>query len=273
LILALKAGKLSVKYYNNCPYIMLRIRNSIFFLLTGFIFHLLLTELYAQESSSLEITNLTGDFYVYTTFKPINGKPFPSNSMYVVTDAGVVMFDTPWDTAQFQPLMDSIKNRHNKDVVLCIPTHYHDDRTAGLNFLKQYGIKTYSSKLTYDLCAEHGENQAENYFVKDTVFFIGNHTFETYYPGEGHTRDNIVIWFSNERILYGGCLVKSTDNSGLGNIADANLLEWPRSIKNILDKYGSPEYVIPGHFSWSNNKSLEHTIKLLEEKKWGGFGN
>ncbi|HWY98299.1 MAG TPA: subclass B1 metallo-beta-lactamase, partial [Bacteroidia bacterium] len=62
--------------------------------------------LYGQDSAvSLKISHLTGDFYVYTTYKTLNGSPFPSNSMYLVTDSGVVMIDTPWDTTQFQPLM------------------------------------------------------------------------------------------------------------------------------------------------------------------------
>ena len=164
------------------------------------IFHL---NIYSQELSPktsnspvnyLQISHLTGDYYIFTTYKPINGKPFPSNGMYLVTDEGVVLFDTPWDTTQFQPLLDSIEERHGKKVVMCISTHFHDDRTAGLDFLKSKGIKTFSSKQTFDLCKENNEKQAEFYFNGDTTFTFGNHTFETYYPGEGHTKDNIVIW-------------------------------------------------------------------------------
>ncbi len=82
----------------------------------------------------LIISKLTGDFYVYTTFQTINGTLFPSNSMYIITDGGAVMIDTPWDKTQFQPLLDSIKSKHNKEVMLCISTHFHDDRIAGLDF-------------------------------------------------------------------------------------------------------------------------------------------
>ena len=103
-----------------------------------------------QTTKNLKITHLTSDYYIFTTYKPINGNPFPSNGMYCVTDNGVIMFDTPWDTTQFQPLLDSIANRHNKKVVVCIATHFHDDRTAGLEYYKSKGIKTYSSKQTFD---------------------------------------------------------------------------------------------------------------------------
>ncbi len=225
------------------------------------------TLLYSQDNKKLRIQHLTDNFYVYTTYKDLDGTMFPSNSMYLVTNAGVVLFDTPWDTTQFQPLLDSISRRHHEKVVLAIATHYHDDRTAGLEFLKQKGVKTYSSKLTYDLCDEFNEKQAAYYFENDTVFEVGNYNFETYYAGEGHTKDNIVVWFGRNEILYGGCLIKSTESNNLGNIADANLQEWQPTNKKVIRKYPRPKFVIPGHYGWSSNKELQHTLKLLESAR------
>ena len=222
--------------------------------------------MYGQASiPSIAISHLTGDFYIYTTHRLLNGKMIPSNSMYLITDKGAVMFDTPWDTTQFQPLLDSIQVRHHTNVVLCIVTHFHDDRTAGLDFLKQKGITTFSSKQTFDLCKEHNEKQARYFFTKDTTFMIGNHRFLTYYPGEGHTKDNIVIWFDDEKVLYGGCLVKSTEANDLGYLGDANLSEWAATIANVIKRFPNPRYVIPGHFGWADNKGLERTLRLLED--------
>jgi metallo-beta-lactamase class B len=237
-------------------------------IITRLIFLLLMADSFGQTSTGkLKISHLTGDFYVYTTYKILDGSLFPSNSMYMVTDKGVVLFDTPWDTTQFQPLLDSISLKHHQKVVLCISTHFHADRTAGLEYFRQKNIKTYSSHLTYILCKEHNDNQAEYYFDKDTTFVVGSHKFQTYFPGEGHTKDNIVIWFENEKILYGGCFVKSTENEDVGNIADANMSAWETSIKNLIRKYPKIKFIIPGHFGWNGNKALEHTIKILEEEK------
>ena len=224
----------------------------------------ILNDLDLITDKDLKISHLTGGFYIFTTYKDINGQPFPSNGMYLVTDSGVLMFDTPWDTAQCQPLLDYIEKHHNKKVVFCISTHYHDDRTAGLDFLKSNGVKTYSTKQTYDLCRIHNEKQPEFYFNNDTTFIFGDHLIQTYYPGEGHTKDNIILWFDKEKILYGGCLVKSTDNSNLGNTANANIIEWPASVNNVINKFPEPVFVIPGHFSWDNNQGLQHTLELLK---------
>lgn len=218
-----------------------------------------------SNQPALQITHLTGDLYVYITYNNYKGTLYPSNSMYLITTAGAILFDTPWDTTQFQPLLDSIKARHNKDAIFCISTHFHEDRTGGLEYYASKGISTWSSKQTYDLCASRNFKQAKNYFLQDTVFRYGEYSFTAAYAGAGHTPDNIVVWLGKDKVLYGGCLVKSTDNTDLGNIADAKLDEWDDTLRLLLKKFRKRAYVIPGHLSWANNKSIEHTLKLLKE--------
>ncbi len=95
-------------------------------------------------------------------------------------------------------------------------------------------------------------------------FTVGGRSFTAYYPGEGHTRDNIVVWFPEARLLYGGCLVKSTEATDLGNVTEANLAAWPVTLRNVSRKFPRPRYVIPGHQSWASTESLQHTVELLE---------
>lgn len=100
---------------------------------------------------------------------------------------------------------------------------------------------------------------------KDSSFTVGQHVFQTYYGGAGHSPDNIVIWFDKEKILYGGCLVKSTEADDLGNLSDANPEEWAKTIKKIQQKFKNPNDIIPGHLDWSSNKSLVHTLDLIQK--------
>lgn len=222
----------------------------------------------AQTHQPLTIKHLTGDFYVYTTWHTISSGPYPSNSMYVITTAGIVMIDTPWDTTQCKPLMDSLEHRYHKKVVLCIATHSHGDRTNGLNFLKALGVKTYTSKLTYDQCVLHKMPKAQYYFTKDTTFTVGNYTFEAYYPGPGHTVDNIVVWFAKEHVLYGGCFVKSTEVSDLGYLDDADVKAWPNSIHNVMKHCPGIKYDVPGHYGWDGD-GLQHTLDMCNQANSG----
>lgn len=219
------------------------------------------------EDAKLKITHLINDYYIYTTYNKYQDNLIPANGMYIVTDNGVVLLDTPWDTTQFQPLLDSIKMRHHKDVVLCIATHWHSDRTDGLEYYKQKDIKTYTTVLTDDLCKENNKKRAAYLMAKDTVFNVGSCTFETYYPGEGHTKDNIVIWFNNEKILYGGCLIKGADAKNLGYLGDANTKEYETTLRSVKSKYPSPKFIIISHSDWNNTNSLNHSIKLAKKLK------
>lgn len=229
-----------------------------------FIVGMMLTMLMRGQEKKLVISHLTGNLYVYTTFKMLNGNPFPSNSMYMVTKRGVVMIDTPWDLEQVQPLLDSIKQKHKKDVVMCVVTHYHDDRSGGLDLLKAKGIQTYSTLQTWNISTERKEPKANHQFQADTTFQLAGMKFRTFYPGEGHTKDNIVIWFPKEKALFGGCLFKSTEVPNLGNVADANVEGWPVAIRNVMQKFPTAEFVIPGHYGWSKPQALTHTLQLLE---------
>lgn len=228
-------------------------------------FCLISMALLGQDTPAMKICHLVDNFYVYTTYKNFNGDRYPSNSMYLVTADGTVMFDTPWDTTQLQPLLDSIWVKHHSKVIMAIATHYHDDRTAGLGLLQQQGIKTYSSKMTYDLCKKNEEQQARFYFEQDTIFKLADYVLETYYAGEGHSSDNIVIWFANAKVLYGGCLVKSIENNHLGYLGDANIKAWSPTIRRLIRKYPTARFVVPGHFGWSNTKALRHTLRLLRK--------
>lgn len=217
-----------------------------------------------SQTNRLDIKHLTGNFYVYTTYNDYKGTLYPANSMYVVTKDGVVMIDTPWDENQMIPLLDSIEKRHNKKVIMSLSTHFHADRTAGLNILKSKGIKTYSSVKTWELCKKFKEQEAEYHFTKDTTFKVGEYTFKTYYPGEGHAPDNIMIWFEKDKVLYGGCFIKSTESTDVGNLSDANPLEWENSLARAIKKYSAPKYVIPGHLSWQSNKSMQYTLEMVK---------
>lgn len=224
---------------------------------------------YTNSIAQLKLSRLSDSSYVFTTWQLYVSKTdstlFPANGFIKITSAGVLMIDTPWDTTQFQPLLDSIEKRFHSPVKWVISTHSHADRTAGLEYYKSKGIATYTSFSTRKICQERGEPQPEFVFYHDTVFQLGATKVQTFFPGAGHTPDNIVIWFPEEKILYGGCFVKSVEATDIGNRADANFGTWEMSVKLVERTFKHPKWIIPGHQSWENKKSLKHTRKLIRK--------
>lgn len=212
----------------------------------------------------LKIEQLSDSIYVYSTYKEYDGNLVSSNSLYYLTEEGIVMIDTPWDQAQLPNLLDSMRIKHNAVPILSISTHFHEDRTAGLDYLDSIGVKTYSSSLTKKLCIERNEEQAQFTFDQDTTFVIGGKRIRTYYPGTAHAPDNIVVYLADENLLFGGCLVKSYQAETLGYTGDANIFGWAKAIKLVRQKYRTTELVIPGHGPWKGKKSVQRTRKLLK---------
>ena len=225
-----------------------------------------------SQEPALKITHLTDKFYLYTTYNFYKGDKIPSVGMYCVTNAGVVLMDTPWDTTQYQPLLDSIRCKHNKNVIICIATHFHEDRTGGLAYYKKRGIKTYTSWRTDTLSKKRGMKRSEYLLPDDTVFTAGQYSFQIYYPGKGHAPDNIVIWIKNKKILYAGCLIKSIDDETLGNLGDASIPDYATTIENIKQRFTHAKYVITGHSDLVSPASITHTLSLARDikKKNGG---
>jgi metallo-beta-lactamase class B len=224
------------------------------------------TNVFAQtEEAKLKISPLTGNFFIYTTYSTYQDSQVPANGMYLVTDSGVVLFDTPWDTTQFQQLLDSIKFKHNKTVLMCIATHWHSDRTAGLEYYQQQGIKTYTTSFTDELSKKNNKKRAEFLLANDTTFNVKPYSFETYYPGQAHTLDNISVWFKKEKILYAGCLIKGVEAENLGYMGDANEVAYFSTLKNVQKKCRQPKFIIISHSDWNNINSLKHSIKLAKK--------
>ncbi|MGA0560137.1 subclass B1 metallo-beta-lactamase [Larkinella sp. VNQ87] len=231
-------------------------------------FPLLLT---AQTPLKIKVTPLTDRLLVHTTYREYEGKPFPSNGLLVKTDDGVVLIDTGWDvltdTDQTRQLLAWIDENLHQPVRLCIVTHFHEDRVGGIGLLRKAGIRVVSTPLTAESAARNGYERPEPVLSNDTTLTVGKLPIRCFYPGPGHSGDNIVVWFPTEQVLFGGCFVKSYAAFGLGNLSDANLTEWGNSIRRVQAAFPTPRFVIPGHQEWDQTISLQHTLRLLKLRK------
>lgn len=103
--------------------------------------------------------------------------------------------------------------------------------------------------------------------IEEGIFLkIGNLSFDVYFPGETHSPDNFVVYIKECNLLFGGCMVKALSSQNLGFTGDANIAEWPISMKVIQEKYKTAQIVIPHHGMWGDMSLVQHTIDLLTKK-------
>lgn len=94
---------------------------------------------------------------------------------------------------------------------------------------------------------------------------VGNTVIEAFYPGEGHSKDNITVWLPQSQLLFGGCFIKSLEAKDLGNLSDANVEQWDDSVQKVIDKYPNVKTVVPGHGTWGDKGLLFHTLDLIKQ--------
>jgi glyoxylase-like metal-dependent hydrolase (beta-lactamase superfamily II) len=86
---------------------------------------------------------------------------------------------------------------------------------------------------------------------------------EVYDLGAGHTEDNLVVWLPAQKILFGGCLIKSLNSSVLGYTAEADMQAWPLTVAKVQAQFPQMKMVVPGHGKVGDKALLTHTIALL----------
>ena len=213
----------------------------------------------------LRVQPIAPDVFVHTSYHyyPGNPVPVPSNGLIIKTKTGALVIDTAWDPDQTMELLRWVADSLHQRVRLVVVTHAHEDRLGGLAVLQANNIKVYCTPPTAEHAATLPFGVPTPAIKPYTVIRAGRTRLELFYPGPGHSPDNLVAWLPNQQVLFGGCLIKGADATTLGNIDDANLKQWPVSVRKVAARYPKATVVVPGHGQWGDARLLEHTLELL----------
>ena len=142
--------------------------------------------------------------------------------------------------------------------------HSHSDCMGGLSALHEKKVKSIAGTKTLRICKSRKLPILQTSFEDTFVFeFEGEKVICSYF-GAGHTDDNIIIYFPNAQILFGGCLIKSLNSKGLGNTKEADVESWDKAVLKIMKAYPAIKLVIPGHGALGDSSLLDHTIGLVK---------
>ncbi|MBN1120001.1 MAG: MBL fold metallo-hydrolase [Anaerolineae bacterium] len=190
---------------------------------------------------------------------------FAANSLLVeMADSTLVLVDTPYTIDATRELHGWIIEQYGDRKLIEINTGFHDDNLAGNSYLISRGVTVFGADLTADLLKEHNSPNAPptNLYPIDEGLELtfGSEIVRVYYPGPTHTLDNVVVYFPDRHLLFGGCMVSGW--GGIGSTDDADLDAWPVSLKS-LEQFDA-DLAIPGHGDNFNPENIAETIEALE---------
>lgn len=170
-----------------------------------------------------------------------------SNGLIIVKNGEAIIVDTPMDIDKTKVLVEYIEMKWNVKVTKHIPGHYHPDCTGGLKYLLDHGVESIANKKTVKLCKENDFPIPTKSFKDSTTINFNGLKLKLWFPGAGRTKDNIVVWIPNAKLLFGGCLIKSLEAKDLGFTGDAVLKDWDITVEKVKENYPGLQKVIPGH--------------------------
>ncbi|WP_291861255.1 subclass B1 metallo-beta-lactamase [Marinilabilia sp.] len=218
--------------------------------------------------NDIQLIHIQDSIFVHVTWHHLNdfGR-FPSNGLILVKKGQALMIDTPIDDDKTERLTKYLKDSMSVDLTKLIIGHFHDDCLGGLGYLQSIGIESIANSMTVEKCQEIGLLLPSTSFTDSLTFNFNGEQIDCRYFGAGHSFDNITVWISNKKILFGGCLIKSVDSKGLGNLSDAVVNDWDNTIEKVMKRYPEIKTVIPGHGEFGGVELLTHTLELVDKEK------
>ena len=218
------------------------------------------------QTGHLIIRKLSPHVYVHISYLQTNsfGK-VDCNGMIVINRQEAIIFDTPAnDTASTELIQYLVKQGCRIKAV--IATHFHEDCIGGLASFNNYNIPAYASNQTIALLKNKGDSAYKllKGFAGSLELEAGHQIIYAKFTGEGHTKDNIIGYYPEDKAMFGGCLIKA-EGATKGFLGDANTAAWPATVTRVKQQYPGVKIVIPGHGKTGGPALLDYTIGLFKQ--------
>lgn len=216
------------------------------------------------QSPTLTVTQIAENSFLHTSFLQTNDfGNVPCNGLIVRNNQETIIFDTPTTNKSAEELIKWIKEKLNCKIIAVVPTHFHDDCLGGLKAFDEAVVPSYANAKTIELAKQNNYTVPKNSFNKSISLKVGNEKVGIQFLGEGHTRDNVVGYFENDNIIFGGCLIKEL-GATKGFLGDANVDDWSATVQLVKKTYPNVKIVVPGHGAYGDQQLLDYTINLFK---------
>ena len=198
-----------------------------------------------------------------------------SNAGFVVTDAGVVVFDALGTPALGYRLLQRIREVTDQPIKRVIVSHYHADHVYGLQAFEEHGgdPSVWAQHLalgyiggTTDSQGEDAERRLaqrrealfpwvderthivapDHTFEDEMTFELGGVSFMLKHLGPAHAPADSIMLVKNYGVLFSGDVIYKGRVPFLDS-PETDIKRWLRGLEYLAEMKPTPRYVIPGH--------------------------
>lgn len=237
----------------------------------------------ASTGFDFAVTPITKN--VYSILSPSYGRPGPenkgwnSNSHFVVTDKGVLVFDTGSSELIGRGIISAIKSVTNQPVRWVINSHSHADHWLGNAAFADTGAEIISTGPSLTTMKQNGQVDVDafsrmtggatgsTHLVYPTLVLakrekrnLGGVDVEFIFSNDGHSPGDVLMWLPKQKIIFGGDVLSSDWMPIMtphGNVP--NLIDTLYAVVKL-----KPAIVLPGHGKPTTVKSVIRDAELLD---------
>ncbi len=193
----------------------------------------------------------------------VQNQGFNANAGFVITGAGVVVFDALGTPGLGVALLREIRQRTSLPIRRVIVSHYHADHFYGLQAFKQAGAEIWAHRRVQGYLAGDGprtrlaERQQslapwvprdmpllapDRYLDRDESFTLGGLQFQVRHIGPAHTAEDLMLLVKQDGVAFVGDLIFT---GRVPFVGDADSRAWLAAIDRLL--VDRPTVLVPGH--------------------------
>ena len=184
-----------------------------------------------------------------------------TNYLVYIDTSSVTVIGAGWSPDTAAMLAQEIRKVTDKPVNDVILPDHDPEYAGGSSYWKGIGANIISTELTEQVLKRDWAKAVDftrKYFptyprvplvlpatIYKTDFTLENGDMHGFYLGPSHNADDIFVYFPKEKVLYAGSILKER----LGNLAFANLAEYPKTLQKLQQLHLNIDRIVSGHWS------------------------
>ena len=233
---------------------------------------------YPPTSVEMEVKKVSEHVYYVEGKAGIatDNEGFISNAGFIITDDGVVIFDSLGTPSLAYKLVQKIKTITDQPIKKVVVSHFHADHIYGLQVFEEMGaeiIAPYGAQkyIRSDAAKERLEERQfslepwvnenthlvlpDNTVEKSGSFTLGDLTFSINFMGKAHSDGDLTLLVEPDKVLFSGDIIFQQRIPFVGSADSKN---WLNTLKKL--ETDGLTALIPGHGPAS--KDPKNTISL-----------